>query len=375
MTKVFVLRSVVVSDGVNKWVLEKGKEYDLPDDVARKVIAEGAASEVLVKRTPAPSGVRRAEPPIKPAVWGLLCYLEVNEAGQGRITNKELLEALTNVGFSPSDSKAALKEAMRSDLVYPGSILSPKAKELIYPAKVFGEAISERVGGELHTRLLRSIAYDCHKFRLHTRFDTGEDTHARAPDILVTPLLRDKEGRPNATKWDIEHQFAVEVEVEPKKHPERIMEHFKNNRDASLPTYFLTTGREDNMNKIIDLVREAGGVVDCYYISLVGGDLYTFDRKFYDPNKLAGVGFITWEDKKEQQPEQLAQYHLFKRDGWHLYPRTIAEHEYLYARKYMGGRQPCRSLGPLTPEVAKLLRGKDKGKHQGKHKGKGRGKG
>jgi hypothetical protein len=87
------------------------------------------------------------------------------------------------------------------------------------------------------------------------------------------------------------------------------------------------------------------------------------------------VGFITWEDKKEQQPEQLAQYHLFKRDGWHLYPRTIAEHEYLYARKYMGGRQPCRSLGPLTPEVAKLLRGKDKGKHQGKHKGKGRGKG
>jgi len=45
--KVVALRSVVVSDGVSKWVLKKGETSDVPDDVARKAIAEGAASEVL----------------------------------------------------------------------------------------------------------------------------------------------------------------------------------------------------------------------------------------------------------------------------------------------------------------------------------------
>ena len=52
--KVFALRSVVVSDGVNKWVLKKGEEHDLPDDVARKAIEQGAASEILGERAPAP---------------------------------------------------------------------------------------------------------------------------------------------------------------------------------------------------------------------------------------------------------------------------------------------------------------------------------
>jgi hypothetical protein len=63
--KVFALSSVVVSDGVDKWVLEKGKEYDLPDDVAQKVIEAGAASEVLPRKVESKAEVQ--SPGAKPA--------------------------------------------------------------------------------------------------------------------------------------------------------------------------------------------------------------------------------------------------------------------------------------------------------------------
>jgi hypothetical protein len=327
----------------------------------------------------------RKKPLIKPAVWPLLCWIEKNEKEQGRFSNKTLVEGVANfavyprikggvegnvtVSFDPADCKTALDEAFKLDLVFPGGILSPQANELLFPAKVFGEASSSRrTGGELHTRLLREAAREFRSVGWYTEFDTGEETHAQAPDILVTPLLTDENGRASATLWDIDHQFAVEAEVEPKRRPERVRANFVKNRDGGLPTYFITGGESaddyDNMFRIDELVAEVGGCTNAHYIY---PGLF-FIKSLYDPNRLAGVMRLLWSDEGREKNKQLEQYNLFKSDGWYLYSHTVSGHKYLYARKNVGGRRIYRSLGPLTPEIETFLGSDNEG---GKRGGKG----
>ena len=305
------------------------------------------------------------EPSVKPAVWALLCFMEKNEKEQGKFSEKALLNGLAGYGFDPADCKTALAEAFKQGLVFPSGILSPVAKEMLFPAKVFGESVSSRrVGGKRHIELLRKQARNRRSAGSHAQFDTGEDTHEQAPDILITPLLKDEKGHASATTWDLNEQFAVEAEVDPKGHQERVVQNYLKNKDAGRYVSFVTLAK----GKEPEDADEMEEMSFKYGLGLI---LEILEKRGCNVGSYPVGGTVHWLDEDENGKEQLKQYELFRHDGYHLSPRRIGKHEYLYARKSVGGSRIYRSLGPLSADVKKLLEGGNKG---GKAGGKGGGK-
>jgi hypothetical protein len=120
-----------------------------------------------------------------------------------------------------------------------------------------------RAGGALHTLLLAKVIRDSWKegmFPVHTT-GTIEDRHVTIryggsmrdyevvwPDLIVYPpvyTIRGDRTIYDAHHWDNPRRFAVEVEADPARHPQRTVLHYESSKDMQMPVVFVVKSQED----------------------------------------------------------------------------------------------------------------------------------
>lgn len=109
--------------------------------------------------------------------------------------------------------------------------------------------VGQRGGGESHIIMMRRQTDMYRRMGYFCFIDKGVESGREIPDILVYPYaeIETKGGvgkAMNAELWDTPHRFAVEVESEPKKHPERVYENWRKNKTLGLPTIFVVDNEE-----------------------------------------------------------------------------------------------------------------------------------
>ena len=109
-----------------------------------------------------------------------------------------------------------------------------------------------RGGGTDHVAVIGSIARKLVDEYFYVIIDTGEEAVKKAeggkeeyvtkslPDIVAWPVARNKDGKLNVKYWDTAHAFTVEVEINPIKHKQRVINNLKKNENWGRPVTFAT---------------------------------------------------------------------------------------------------------------------------------------
>jgi len=119
----------------------------------------------------------------------------------------------------------------------------------------------QRGGGTLHAAM---IGFLVDRWRREGCFcipDLGEDPGKKLPDILVYPLSR-KAGRRTVHPklWDTPHRFAIEVEADPAKHPDRVISNWEKCKAWGMPVIFVAPTFESS-RKILEMLLSQGAKV------------------------------------------------------------------------------------------------------------------
>ena len=146
-----------------------------------------------------------------------------------------------------------------------------------------------RAGGTTHTLLLSRAMRECWSRRAETPVQTSgvmskeccavTITYKGAkkeypievlPDLLVYPPLQDvtREGKVqfDPFNWDVKGRYAVEVEVDPVRHVERVLAHYERAKEVGVPVVFVVSNdhhRDYLTNALAEIgVKPVGDVRD-----------------------------------------------------------------------------------------------------------------
>jgi len=134
-----------------------------------------------------------------------------------------------------------------------------------------------RGGGPEHTALIAKLQELLWDNYCWVRVDEGEETPKkteegkdeyetkRMPDITAVPLTRNPDGRWNPRFWDTAHTFTIEVEIDPIKHRQRVINNLVKNKAFGKPVIFATS-RPRWANRLVDILHNELGedvVYDC----------------------------------------------------------------------------------------------------------------
>lgn len=127
-----------------------------------------------------------------------------------------------------------------------------------------------RGGGTEHARAIGAIERVLLRGYCYTEIDLGEETPRRTadgkteyeakslPDMVVYPVAR-RDGRLNFAHWDSGRAFTVEVEIDPMKHKQRVLNNLKKNRDRwGLPVIFATI-KPKWANDLVRILHDEAG--------------------------------------------------------------------------------------------------------------------
>jgi hypothetical protein len=170
-----------------------------------------------------------------------------------------------------------------------------------------------RGGGPEHTLLIAKLQELLWDNYCWVRVDEGEEAPKRAeggkgeyetkkmPDITVVPLTRDPDGKWNPRYWDNAHAFTVEVEIDPIKHRQRVVNNLVKNKGFGKPVIFATT-RERWANGLVDILHNElkedvvfdctgffGGLWDNTKVSVLYFNPETGERVFLTNNQLLPI--------------------------------------------------------------------------------------
>ena len=134
-----------------------------------------------------------------------------------------------------------------------------------------------RGGGPEHTLLIAKLQELLWDNYCWVRVDEGEEAPKKTeegkeeyetkkmPDITAVPLARDPDGKWNPRYWDNAHAFTVEVEIDPIKHRQRVVNNLMKNKGFGKPVIFATT-RDRWANRLVDILhneQKEDVVLDC----------------------------------------------------------------------------------------------------------------
>jgi hypothetical protein len=133
-----------------------------------------------------------------------------------------------------------------------------------------------RGGGPEHSAVIGEMARSMWSEHSFCFVDVGEETPKKKPDgtteyetkklpdILVYPLAKTKDGKTDPRHWDNAHVFTIEVEIDPVKHQQRVINNLKKCRNWGKPVIFATT-RPEWARGLVRVLQEHGEqvVVDC----------------------------------------------------------------------------------------------------------------
>ncbi|HEV2138501.1 MAG TPA: DUF87 domain-containing protein [Nitrososphaerales archaeon] len=181
-------------------------------------------------------------------------------ADSGRVDEKMGTKQLY-MGMDPATSQPMWKEPETNDE-------KMQAREVFYSItpsaeKEFFEFYnapvkSDRVGGPLHIRVMKSLLEKYWKQGYWCSFDRGNRV-GEFPDILVTqPLIvyaKSKEGkraaRVSTDDWDEGSRIPVEVETTPSKNPDQLRRNYEKNVDRYGKVRFVVASRQ----QVPDIIR------------------------------------------------------------------------------------------------------------------------
>ncbi|MBI4258301.1 MAG: type IV secretion system DNA-binding domain-containing protein [Thaumarchaeota archaeon] len=248
--------------------------------------------------------------------------------------------------------------------------------------------VGQRGGADAHLIMIRKQADMYRRMGFFCFIDTGVEPGRKLPDILVYPYreIETEGGRSiDARLWDTPHRFAIEVETEPEKHPERVYENWEKNRKLGLPT-IVVVDCEERQVFIKELLTGRGvkivpNILTRYFVGNAQVDI--------QPIKLDGSGTVIHltaaqatelrspeissspigKEESEgatpiksqpsvtgspaSEPSEMLMRYL--QEGWGLKVKKAGGRRYLYARKSEGGRRIERSVGVIEGELKEAL--------------------
>jgi len=253
-------------DDVIRASLERyGREVD-PEDLLGKVKAGSKQEDFL-------------DWPVTPAEWNVL--LKIRLAG-GRIDEEELLnqlvrdkktrilrdvwvaEALKNLSIETDRRRSRWVERKNKVVTYWRDYYYSYGKKEVKPVEIekriwyihWGDeevqrlldpkfSGSRKAGGIEHVQIVSHIL----KRKIWpkgwiAKVDTGE--YLDIPDIIVSPTRMHEEGEGliDPKHWDYERSFAVEIEIYPERHWDRVKKNYERNRRMGFPTVFVVPSQE-----------------------------------------------------------------------------------------------------------------------------------
>ena len=242
-----------------------------------------------------------------------------------------------------------------------------------------------RGGGDRHAYVIGALVDSRRKGGCYCIVDLGEEAPQRKgngetiyetkkqPDILVYPLLKREDGGVNPKLWDTTHQYAIEVEIDPSKHPSRVANNWKKCRELNLPSIF-ATDKEDEARWLVKHLRDYGAEV-------VPDNLNPFNPKassvrFVDPETRTEAQ-VTREDqplsteeitaRKQpreetvetaltlEAPERETQILLCIQLGMHFRGVWAGDELRLKAWKQVGSKIATVDLGPYDDEAKQIV--------------------
>jgi hypothetical protein len=157
------------------------------------------------------------------------------------------------IGLNPED----VGEVYRRSKTFIYYSINPKAEERFFKDAPRGQ----RGGGTLHAALIGFLADRWRREGCFCTVDLGNDPGKKRPDILVYPLYRRAGRRTVHTKlWDTAHRFAVEVETEPARHPDRVISNWEKCKAWGMPVIFAASRFSDAI-KIVEMLLSRGATV------------------------------------------------------------------------------------------------------------------
>jgi len=158
------------------------------------------------------------------------------------------------VGVNPED----VGEAYHRSKTFTYYSIHPTAEERFFKDTPHGQ----RGGGTLHATLIGFLSDRWRRDECFCIVDLGEDPGKKRPDILVYPLYRQAGRRTVHTKlWDTPHRFAIEVETEPAKHPDRVISNWEKCKAWRMPVIFAAPRFKDASRIVEMLLSQSATVV------------------------------------------------------------------------------------------------------------------
>jgi len=222
------------------------------------------------------------KPKLSPLRYTILCFLYYNSGNEYMCTDDQLNEYITKKhGWNSVQINRALSDLMEYGYVtsrtgFLETIMKGRDKETGQP--IYGEpttqdekerarvviysltkqAIDEfftlkvhsaRAGSALHLLVIRQIVDEYRKLSCWCTVDTGEFKRQR-PDILV--FKRDMREK-GSDVWDYESALPIEVETNPRKHRDGVIENYeKNVRNLMAPLFVVTLPEHrDDIHEIL----------------------------------------------------------------------------------------------------------------------------
>ena len=207
-------------------------------------------------------------PYMSPAEWLILTRLYYEGGEQHILEERELFQKLRELGISAVEAKDALSQlsfrnyvTLKKKQAYvrrqlPGGLVERRQTTLhYYELTKHGVGLLEqfprgrRGGLPDHIQMIGEVFHQFASEGYFCLVDTAEDVGKKKPDILVYPpeRIHDRQGRfkgYHSKNWDTPHRFAVEVETDPGKHPQRVLSNWEKCRDLGLPVLFIVDSLE-----------------------------------------------------------------------------------------------------------------------------------
>jgi hypothetical protein len=249
----------------------------------------------------------------------------------------------------------------------------------------------QRGGGTLHAAILGFLADRWRRDGCFCIIDLGEDPGKKLPDILVYPLSK-KAGRRTVHPklWDTPHRFAIEVETEPAKHPERVISNWQKCKAWGMPVIFAAP-KFEAARKIVEVLHSQGatvvadapseyapGVATVLFVHSESGTHVAIldpnqpppyeasEHEFYAKNgetlrhvHSSSKAEPSVEEEAAEQPlalrpaDRKSLISAFK--DWHLTARESKAGKLLFAQKKVDGRTVTVHLGRLDDETENII--------------------
>jgi hypothetical protein len=304
-----------------------------------------------------------------------------------RALAKEQKRPESFVGLRPED----VGEAYHRSKTFTYYSIHPMAEERFFRDVPRGQ----RGGGTLHAAIIGFLADRWRKSGCFCIPDLGEDPGKKLPDILVYPLHR-KAGRRTVHPklWDTPHRFAIEVETEPAKHPERVVSNWEKCKAWGMPVIFAAPTFE-SARKILEVLLSqaakvvadapseyAPGVATVLFVQPESGTQVAVvnpnqpppphevaeakaqvEPVAAKPRQAAGAKETPRQECAPLQVEQTVKARditdrralILEFADWGLRVKRVKGKPYLTARKTVGGKRVEKSLGPLDREAKQIV--------------------